>query len=223
MTQTLFDQVIACAEQIENRFRETGETDEVVVNEMINARDMVFSSIKYRRAHISTVDARENKKLYLLHVTVFPHTNDPSPIFGFDIVCGPTKVSGAFHDFSAAGETNHPMIAWFADQTRMLEWNKPRELPDWAQQIFSSSMVAIGAVGPEELDEFIKLGIKTLDYYLANVGLTQQSLSDYHMAQNRYCHYQKQNPRTPASLQHLGFTAEEAKDFVQNMLFPEVS
>lgn len=222
MTQTLFDQVIACAEQIENRFRETGETDEVVVNEMINARDMVFSSIKYRRAHISTVDARENKKLYLLHVTVFPHTNDPSPIFGFDIVCGPTKVSGAFHDFSAAGETNHPMIAWFADQTRMLEWNKTRELPDWAQQIFSSSMVAIGAVGPEELDEFIKLGIKTLDYYLANVGLTQQSLSDYHMAQNRYCHYQKQNPRTPASLQHLGFTEQEARDFVEDMLFPEM-
>ena len=222
MTQTLFDQVIACAEQIENRFRETGETDEVVVNEMINARDMVFSSIKYRRAHISTVDARENKKLYLLHVTVFPHTNDPSPIFGFDIVCGPTKVSGAFHDFSAAGETNHPMIAWFADQTRMLEWNKTRELPDWAQQIFSSSMVAIGAVGPEELDEFIKLGIKTLDYYLANVGLTQQSLSDYHMAQNRYCHYQKQNPRTPASLQHLGFTEQESRNFVEDMLFPEM-
>jgi hypothetical protein len=104
----------------------------------------------------------------------------------------------------------------------MIEWNKPRELPDWARQIFSSSMVAIGAVGPEELDEFIDLGINTLDYYLANVGLTQQSLSDYHMAQNRYCHYQKQNPRTPASLQHLGFSEQEARDFVEDMLFPEI-
>ena len=222
MTQSLFDQVIACAEQIEKRFRETGNLDEVVVNEMINARDIVFSSIKYRRAHISTVDARETKKLYLLHVTVFPHTNDPSPIYGFDIVAGPTKVSGAFHDFSASGERNHTMLAWFADQTRMLEWNKKRELPDWAKQIFSSSMVAIGAVGAEELDEFINLGLRTLDYYLETVGITQQSLADYHMAQNRYCHYQKQNPRTPTSLQHLGFTEQESKEFVEDMLFPEI-
>ena len=83
-------------------------------------------------------------------------------------------------------------------------------------------MVAIGAVGAEELAEFINLGLKNLDYYLENVGNTQESLADYHMAQNRYCHYQKQNPRTPASLQHLGFTEQEAREFVEDMLFPEM-
>jgi hypothetical protein len=220
MTQSLFDRVIECADQITRRFAATGALGNVYRTDIII--DKEFTSIRYRRAHISIVDARETKKLYLLHVTVFPHTNDPSPIFGFDIVCGPTKVSGAFHDFSAAGETNHPMIGWFSDQTKMLTWNKPRELPEWARAIFSSSMVAIGAVGAEELNEFISLGLKTLDYYLETVGLTQESLADYHMAQNRYCHYQKQNPRTPASLQHLGFTEQEAKDFVQHKLFPEI-
>jgi Ferredoxin-dependent bilin reductase len=221
MTQnSLFDQTIACAEEIVKKFTATGTLDRHTLTGP--AVDLEFSSLRYRRAHISTVDARETNKLYLLHVTVFPHTNDPSPIYGFDIVCGPTKVSGAFHDFSSGGETNHAMLAWFADQTRFAEWNKPRELPDWAKSIFSSSMVAIGAVGAEELAEFIDLGLKNLDYYLKNVGNTQQSLADYHMAQNRYCHYQKQNPRTPASLIHLGFTPEQAKDFVQNMLFPEI-
>ena len=220
MTQTLFNKVIKCAEEINRKFVATGALGTVYRTDILSDKD--YSSLRYRRAHISTVDARETKKLFLLHVTVFPHTHDNSPIYGFDIVCGPTKVSGAFHDFSEAGHKTHHMMKWFADSTANIEWNKPRELPEWAQAIFSPAMIAIGAVGEQELDDFISIGLKTLDYYLENVGLTQESLMDYHMAQNRYCHYQKQNPRTPASLQHLGFTAEEAEDYVQTKLFPEI-
>ena len=218
---SLFDKVINCAELINSKFVQSGELESVYQTELLD--DKEYSSMRYRRAHISTIDARETKKLYLLHVTVFPHLNDPSPIFGFDIVCGPTKVSGAFHDYSIAGDKSSPMWLWFNAKVAMEEWNKPRELPEWGKQIFSPAMVAIGAVGEEELDKFIKLGLETLDFYLNNVGIDQQSLADYHMAQNRYCHYQKQNPRTPASLQHLGFTEQEALAYVQNKLFPEIS
>jgi hypothetical protein len=218
---SLFDKVADCAQAITIRFNQTGLLGKVQRTEILT--DKEYSSLKYRRAHISVIDARETKKLYLLHVTVFPHCNDPSPIFGFDIVCGPTKVSGAFHDFSWAGDEFHDMYWWFKNKTKTLEWNKPRELPEWAKEIFSPSMVAIGAVGPEELDEFIKLGLENLDYYLDQVGLSQHSGFDYHMAQNRYCHYQKQNPRTPASLQHLGFTEQEAKDYIATKLFPEIA
>jgi hypothetical protein len=220
MTRDLFKKVIDCSETINTKFVNTGALGKVYRTEILADRE--YSSMRYRRAHISTIDARETKKLYLLHATVFPHTNDPSPIFGFDIVCGPTKVSGAFHDFSSGGDPTSPMYLWFKAKVAGLEWNKPRELPDWGKQIFSPAMVAIGAVGEEELDDFIKLGLETLDFYLANVGIDQQSLADYHMAQNRYCHYQKQNPRTPASLQHLGFTEQEAQDYVQTKLFPEI-
>jgi hypothetical protein len=83
-------------------------------------------------------------------------------------------------------------------------------------------MVAIGAVGEQELDEFIRIGLETLEFYLANVGIEQQDVATFEMAQNRYCHYQKQNPRTPASLVHLGLTEEEVSDFIANRLFPEV-
>jgi len=216
----LFEKVVTCSEEINKRFVNSGALGKVFRTKILADRE--YSSMRYRRAHISTIDARETKKLYLLHVTVFPHTNDPSPIFGFDIVCGPTKVSGAFHDFSNGGEPQHYMGQWFESKTKNLEWNKPRELPEWARAIFSPSMVAIGAVGPEELDSFINLGLEALDYYLKYVGLSQESGADYHMAQNRYCHYQKQNPRTPASLQHLGFTEAEAKDYVEQKLFPEI-
>jgi hypothetical protein len=220
MTPTLFDKVIACADAINRKFAETGALGTVYRTDLLS--DKEYSSLRYRRAHISIVDARETKKLYLLHVTVFPHLNDPSPIYGFDIVCGPTKVSGAFHDFSIAGDPKSPMWLWFNAKVHGLEWNKPRELPEWGKQIFSKAMVAIGAVGEEELDEFIRIGLETLDFYLKNIGLEQQDVADFHMAQNRYCYYQKQNPRTPASLQHLGFTEQEALDYVQTKLFPEI-
>lgn len=222
MTTDLFNKVIDCADAITEKFSRTGVIDSSFIDDARGVKDFIFTSSRYRRAHISTIDARQTKKLYLLHVTVFPHPNDNGPIYGFDIVCGPTKVSGAFHDFSEAGDPFHIMIDWFKNQTNGLEWNRPRELPDWAKAIFSSNMVAIGAVGPEELDEFIALGIKTLDYYLEHVGLTQESGMEYHMAQNRYCYYQKKNPRTPTSLQHLGFSEAEANKYVQNMLFPEI-
>lgn len=219
---SLFDKVIACAQQVEKRFRETGEVNELALNEKRGIRDTMFSSGRYRRAHISTINAIETNKLFLLHVTIFPHLHDPSPIYGFDIVCGPTKVSGAFHDFSLSGDKESFMYLWFESKVKGLEWNKPRELPDWGKAIFSPAMVAIGAVGQTELDEFILIGLETLDFYLANVGLEQQDVASFEMAQNRYCHYQKQNPRTPASLQHLGFTKEEAELYVRDTLFPEV-
>ena len=216
-TSLIFDQAIACADAIAERFKQTGHLVDSLTDPKYGITDRLYISNTYRRAHISIVDARETKKLWLLHVTVFPHKNDPSPIYGFDIVCGPSKVSGAFHDFSGA---DHPMMQWFADTTKDLEWNKKRELPDWAKQIFSDNMVAIGAVGSEELDEFVALGLKSLNYYLEHVGCTDTA--DYSKIQNRYCYYQKQNPHTPRVLINLGFTEQQAQDFVQHTLFPEI-
>ena len=220
---SIFEKSIACGKEIEKLFRNTGDLVEVNIDERLGLTDLVFSSYSYRRAHISIVDARESKKLWMLHATVFPHCNDPSPIYGFDIVAGTNKVSGAVHDFSLAGDKTSPMWLWFNATTAGLEWNKKRELPEWAKQIFSPAMVAIGAVGEEELDEFVKIGLSSLEFYLINVGLGQQDIADYHMAQNRYCHYQKQNPHTPRVLVNLGFTEQESKDFVEKMLFPEIA
>jgi Ferredoxin-dependent bilin reductase len=219
----IFDQAVACGNEIEKRFRTTGNLVESTIDERLGLTDLVFSSIRYRRAHISIVDARESKKTWMLHVTVFPHFNDPSPIYGFDIVAGPNKVSGAFHDFSISGDKTSSMWLWFNAKTHGLEWNKKRELPEWAKQIFSPAMVAIGAVGEEELVEFVKLGLETLDFYLSSVGFDQQDVADYHMAQDRYCRYQKENPHTPRVLVNLGFTEQEARSFIGQKLFPEIA
>jgi hypothetical protein len=191
-------------------------------NTNYNWYNKFYSSNYYRRAHVEIVDRRDTHKIYILHVTVFPHYNDPSPIFGFDAVCGPNKITGAFLDFSNAGDKSHPMMQWFAKQTANTEWNKTRNLPEWANQIFSPAMVAAGNVQTEEeIDKLYALTMQALHYYLSNVGYSQESGMDFHMAQNRYCHYQKQNPHVVRSMVSMGEEESTIKRFVNELLFPE--
>ena len=221
MTQNLFDKVIECANQISKKFTGTGALGNVYRTDLIT--DKEFTSLRYRRAHISVIDARETKKLYLLHVTVFPHTHDPSPIYGFDAVCGANKITGAFHDFSISGDPRSPMYLWFKAQVNGLEWNKPRELPEWARMIFSPAMVAAGNLqDPAEIDQLCDTAKETLDFYLKTVGIDQQDVADFHMAQNKYCYWQKQNPHVVRSMVSMGIDEAKMKQFVDKVLFPEI-
>jgi hypothetical protein len=83
-------------------------------------------------------------------------------------------------------------------------------------------MVAAGNVNTEaELDLLCDLALRAFDYYLSTVGNGQESGSDYHMAQNRYCRYQKQNPHVIRSMVAMGIPEPVITEFVENILFPE--
>jgi len=217
----VWDKIEELAKKFEDRFNATGEP--ITGNLDYEWHNQLWASPRYRRAHIEIVDNRESHNIYILHCTVFPHFNDSSPIFGFDAVCGPNKITGAFCDYSSAGDPSHPMMHWFANETLYYNWQRPRNLPEWASSIFSPAMVAAGNVRiGEELDNLCELATRTLDYYLKHVGNTQQDLADYHMAQNRYCHYQKQNPHVIKSMVAMGVEESKMKKFVSEILFPEV-
>lgn len=218
----IWNKIQTLAQNIEQKFKDTG-TRVIETESHYNWYNAIYSSLRYRRAHIEIVDKRETHKIYILHCTIFPHFNDPSPIWGFDAVCGPNKITGAFHDFSSGGDKEHPMMNWFADETKNYGWHKPRDLPEWARQIFSPNMIAAGNVQEgDELNDLCTIALKSLDYYLKNVGFTQESGADYHMAQNRYCYYQKQNPHVINSMVSMGIEKDTMKKFVSEVLFPEV-
>lgn len=186
-------------------------------------KDYTFFSEYFRRAHISIVDARETRSLLMLHCTIFPHINDASPIFGLDIIAGPSRISGAFHDFSATSENEHEMINWFAQQVEFLDWRKPRQLPDWAQSIFTPHVVAAGALSSEvELAQLFALCERTFDYYLDQVGNTVIFRSDFTLPQNNYCINQKKNPHNPRVMQMLGLTEQQAYKYIDTVMFPEI-
>jgi len=186
--------------------------------------NMVWESDTYRRAHIDVVDARETKGLWMMHCCVFPHTDNPAPIFGFDVVAGKNKITGCFHDFSPAGDPNHPLIEWFGHEVSRYEWNKKRELPDWAKRIFTEHMIAAGNVQEEhELVQILGMARKTLDHYLENVGETRGKATSTKDQQNFYAQNQKMNPHTPKVMTSLGLNEEDVRIFVQECLFPEIA
>jgi hypothetical protein len=182
----------------------------------------VYTSDRYRRAHLDIVDVRETKKLYMMHLCIFPHFNDSSPIFGLDLIAGPNKVTGAFHDFSMAGD--HHMSKWFSEKVFSYGWSKERQLPEWARNIFSPSMVAAGNIQEEhELETFIGLAKDTLNYYLENVGSSKLENQSFKEKHNYYCQNQKQNPHTPRVMESLGLEPETVRHFIKDCLFPEVN
>ena len=219
----VWSKIEALAKHFERQFDATGERIGDNLNKEYEWHNQLWTSPTYRRAHLEIVDHRESHKLYIVHCTVFPHLNDSSPIWGFDAVCGKSKITGAFHDFSEAGDSHSFMYFWFKDRVTGLEWNKPRELPEWARMIFSPAMVAAGNLQePSEIDQLCDIAKETLDYYLKNVGLAQQDVADYRTEQNKYCHWQKQNPHVVRSMVSMGIDESKMKQFVEEVLFPEI-
>lgn len=183
----------------------------------------IFESDTIRRAHLDIVDMSLSKKLYMVHLCIFPHRNDSSPIFGFDLIAGPNKVTGAFHDFSPGYDKNHIMVEHFANTVQGLQWSKKRELPEWARNIFSKYMVAAGNITDvNELDTIIELVKGNLNYYLNNVGKTINDIDSY-PSQNYYCDNQRQNPHTPKVMESLGFERPIVNKFINECLFPAVN
>lgn len=183
----------------------------------------VWCSDLYRRAHIDVVDARDSKGLWMMHCCIFPHIHNPAPIYGFDVIAGKNKITGCFHDYSPAGDSEHPMCEWFADEVQKLTWNKTRKLPDWAERIFSTSMVAAGNVQDlHELTQLTDLAKTTVKHYLSTVGETNFTVRSTKENQNYYAQNQKQNPHTPRVMASLGLDEEDVRIFIQECLFPEI-
>jgi phycocyanobilin:ferredoxin oxidoreductase len=211
---------------LEDNFSRTGQEINEPGMERFNQPgwvNRVWTGDRYRRAHVDVVDARESKGLWMMHCCIFPHIHNPAPIYGFDVIAGKNKITGCFHDYSKAGDPEHPMMEWFADEVNKLDWNRTRKLPDWAERIFSPSMVAAGNVqDEEELEQIFAMARTTLQHYLESVSETNNTANNTTEAQNYYCENQKQNPHTPRVMVSLGLSEEDVQHFIQECLFPEI-
>jgi len=222
----VWDTLIEIQHLLESSFDETGTEVFEAGMDRFNSPgwvNRVWTSDSYRRAHVDVVDARETKGLWMMHCCIFPHLHNPAPIYGFDVIAGKNKITGCFHDYSKAGDANHPMMEWFADEVAKLEWRKQRALPEWATNIFSPSMVAAANVSDEEeLDQITAMAKRTVAHYLESVAETNHTVADTTEAQNYYAQNQKCNPHTPKVMVSLGLSEEDVQHFIQECLFPEI-
>ena len=223
---SVWDTLIGIQEEFVNQFDSTGREINEPGMDRFNQPgwvNRVWTSENYRRAHIDVVDARETKGLWMMHCCVFPHTHNPAPIFGFDVIAGKNKITGCFIDYSPAGDSEHPMIEYFGEEVGRYEWNKKRKLPEWAERIFSEHMIAAGNVSDEtELKQIASLAHILINHYLKNVAETNNTANNTAKSQNYYCENQKQNPHTPKVMVSLGLSEEDVKVFIQDCLFPEL-
>ena len=175
----IWNKLIQCQDDILKIFDEKAtEIEEKGLNKFNQPENgwinRVWANDHVRRAHIDVVDARESHGLWMMHVCCFPVLTNDAPIYGFDVIAGKNKMTGAFHDFSASsGGDDHPMIDWYRDAVADFIPSKKRELPEWAQNIFSDSMIAAGNVRTDEEATAI------VDLALANLRVWFDSVPEY--------------------------------------------
>ena len=231
----LWDKLVTCQNNIIDMFDNYGTEFAEEGLDYFNQPDngwinRVWHNDNIRRAHIDVVDARDSKGLWMMHVCIFPQLHNNGPIYGFDVIAGKNKMTGAFHDFSPLGGpnsdgVNHNMVEWFEDMVQDYVPSKKRELPEWALNIFSGSMVAAGNVSDlREADTIIDLAQNTLKVYLEVIGDHNNSGEPSMVleGQNWYCHNQQQNPHTPKVMKSLGLNEADVERFCTDMLFPKV-
>lgn len=225
----IWDQLIDCKDQIIQAFDHHGVEIEEPGMAHFNQPDggwinRVWENEDIRRAHIDVVDARDTKGLWMMHVCIFPHLHNDSPIYGFDVIAGKNKMTGAFHDFSPSSDPEHPLVEWYIDAVKDFVPEKKRELPEWATNIFTGSMVAASNVREEEAGVIINIALENLHVYLDSVGdYNGQGNHDLVAAsQDYYCHNQQQNPHTPRVMKSLGLDEADVDKFCTDMLFPKL-
>ena len=224
----IWDRLIECKDEIISIFDENAtEYQEPGLAHFNNDLwiNRVWRNDHVRRAHIDVVDARDTKGLWMMHVCVFPVLNNDGPIYGFDVIAGKNKMTGAFHDFSASATIDHPMIEGYKEAVADFVPKKQRQLPEWATNIFTDKMLAAGNVNSEdEAVAIIELAQDNLRAYFDEIGeftgFGDRSLVT--TAQNYYCHNQQQNPHTPRTMKSLGLNEEDVDRFCTDMLFPKI-
>jgi hypothetical protein len=189
--------------------------------------DTFWNSVIVSKAHLKTIVPEDGKGLWLMHVNVFPRPCVELPILGFDIVAGPKKITGSFMDYSPLHGFPHPYHQYMEIRVRNLEWNKPRDLPAWAQEIFSKDMIAVGNINTEEeLDQFIEVTKDLLNYYLDNIQpnafILYENGRNTTPILNKYCKNQKLNPHLHRSILAMGISEEDKNKYVNEVLFEEI-
>jgi len=215
------DEIVATLNTYCKEYQEEGM--ERFNNEEYGWVNRTWKNNNIRRAHVDVVDVRHTKKLWMMHVCLFPNLTNGGPIYGFDIIAGEKKVTGAFHDFSPLLKKEHPLTRWFLEETKWFKPNKERELPDWAKAIFSGGMIAAGNVTEEkELNQICTLAVSNLNAYIDKIGdfNNDSNKEDVIKAQNYYCEHQQKNPHTPRVMQSLGLPEDDIKLFCSDNLFP---
>lgn len=167
-----------------------------------------YSSPKFRMAHVEIFN---QDRFMVVHTCVFPHIDDPAPVFGFDVIASNNKVTGVFLDLS-------PTVK---DPGKFHEcrFKTQRDRPEWGD-IFSENWIACRP-DKTEMMTIIAEAQRLIKYHFTLLKQEHGNVEAIRNGQNRYCKQQQQNEHTLRALKNL-IGPERAKEFMETILFPTV-
>lgn len=168
-----------------------------------------YVSPKFHHAHLQVF---KQPNFMVLHCSVFPNVTDPSPIFGFDVICSEKKVTGVFLDLS-------PTTVKQQKSFHNLTMDMNRDRPEWGD-IFSEHWIA-ARPNEEEMMTICDEAKNVLGKYLNNLGTEIGNKEEIIAAQNYYCEQQSKNQHTYKMIKNL-IGEELATEFVETVLFPKL-
>jgi len=194
--------------------------DNTVVENGIH-KNVMFQSEKLDLGHISIIDMREKRGMWMMHFACFADGDYPMPIFGFDIICGKNKVTGCFHDVSPVGVKSQAEQD-FRENVKEYVPERTRELPPWAKEIFSDSMLVQGVTKNEDdIDNLTRIGLANLTSWISELSSRDemQNCMTYRNALSKYCYNQLQNTNSKNVMISLGLE-ESYVDKFKRVQFP---
>ena len=223
----LFDKLRKLAEDLISLFDEhmTPAVNLKHIADLEGWSDWFWESDSIRKGHLKIIEPVGKNKLWLMHINLFPAFDTDLPIFGLDIVANPKKISGCFCDYSPLTDRRHPFLDKFVSETKDLSWTRAREMPDWAQEIFSENIVGAGSIREgEETEQLCSMAWKLAQFYTMEMDNPVHSKLDClntQEAQNKYCRNQKLNKMLHTSILAMGISEERKNQYVENVLFEE--
>lgn len=184
-----------------------------------------FQTPQFRKLHLEL--ARVGNVLDILHCVMFPRPEYDLPIFGADLVGGPSGISAAIADLSPVSGDRALPSRYQTDSTKLPRpvFSQVRDLPPWGH-IFSEFCLFIRPTSPEEEQTFLKRVQTILELHCRLASQSQPVTSESEIAvivagQRQYCAQQQQNDKTRRVLEK-SFGEAWAERYMTTMLFDVV-
>ena len=184
-------------------------------------RNELHRSRGFRKIHLELAEIGSG--LQIVHCVFFPDCRYDLPIFGTDVVVGPTGVSAAIVDLSPSRSKLPFLIHKRLEELKVPLFSKVRELPAWGN-IFSPYVSFVRPNGKEEEAFFIEIVDNYLDILISTLMATVPDQVDNPLTIERYkgqkFYYlqQKRNDKTRNVLAKA-FNPYWAERYIDMLLF----
>ena len=189
--------------------------------ESLFIRNELHRSAALRKLHLEV--AQIGSGLQILHCVFFPNPIFDAPIFGADVVAGPSGISAAIVDLSPVREELPTPVISLLEKISTPSFARVRELPAWGS-IFSPYVHFIRPISVLEENSFLEVVdgyLNTLIYYLTSIqpdSIDSLSTIERYQRQCFYCLQQKRNDKTRNVLSKA-FSPQWADRYIEMLLF----